>query len=494
MIRSLKSIKAVATVLLLTLPMLAFGQNQSDSVVYIDQGDPIFPMITYYHAIPGRFFIQKSDDVSQEYIISLLDQLTDATFQYSWHSTKDLRNYYCSYCRIIIDDSLIDYLIEELLKDDGILTARRIYVDNDFYNQYIAFLQQTDVDYADYFKVPNLNVKETVFSNQIICYPSSQYRTDENNNLIPMDSICNNLAIEQIQTSASLFAQVSKNADVFEVAQQLLNTGYFNKVDINRTMPFAGKIFDNIYGAKINRSDHFFQYNKSYNDGKLYYHEIQGRFFVEKNDSVTHDYINELLDNAIDGDFESEWLWDDICRVIVNEELIDNIIDVLLKDDGIKTARRIYVSRNDYCNYLFYPDLEQGERYLLNIVICYSIKEDNQALLDSISNSLDLTYSTGKYSSATFNIPKHADIFEAAQKIFETGGFGSAEIYVQIPPKIAHWGGDTYVSQANEDEAIIEKVSYYNMLGRCVETPSGLTIVVTRYSDGSVRTEKKLFR
>ena len=45
---------------------------------------------------------------------------------------------------------------------------------------------------------------------------------------------------------------------------------------------------------------------------------------------------------------------------------------------------------------------------------------------------------------------------------------------------------NTVVSKVNE--------SYYDMLGRCVETPSGLTIVVTRYSDGSVHTEKKLFR
>ena len=35
---------------------------------------------------------------------------------------------------------------------------------------------------------------------------------------------------------------------------------------------------------------------------------------------------------------------------------------------------------------------------------------------------------------------------------------------------------------------------YYDLLGRRVDSPSGLTIVVTRYSDGSVRTDKKLFR
>ena len=35
---------------------------------------------------------------------------------------------------------------------------------------------------------------------------------------------------------------------------------------------------------------------------------------------------------------------------------------------------------------------------------------------------------------------------------------------------------------------------YYNLAGQRTDTPSGLTIVVTRYSDGSVRREKKLFR
>ncbi len=35
---------------------------------------------------------------------------------------------------------------------------------------------------------------------------------------------------------------------------------------------------------------------------------------------------------------------------------------------------------------------------------------------------------------------------------------------------------------------------YYNLVGNMMETPSGLTIVVTRYSDGSVKTEKKLFK
>jgi hypothetical protein len=486
MIRSLKRTKAIATMLLLTSPMLAIGQNQSDTVVFIDQGSPGIPMITYYHAIPGRFFIQRSPDASLDYITSLLNKLTDSPFESSWHSTKEIKN---CYCRVVIDDELIDNLIQELLKDDSVLVARRIYVNKGIYDKYVSFLQQSSVDFEDYFIEPNLRNKETVFFNEIRCDP-----INFNPDIVPQDSICNSIGVTLAPLwSRTFVAQVPKNADVFDVALQLLNTGYFVGISINGAMPFGGKVFDDIYGAKINRSDHFFQYNSNYNDGKLYYHEIQGRFFVEKTDSVSQDYINKLLNNTINGDFEREWLWDDICRVIVNEELIDNIIDELLKDDGIKTARRIYVSKKDYCSYLFYPDLEQGERYLLNRLWCDAKKEDNQALLDSISNSLGLTYNTGSSGNVAFHVPKQADIFEVAQKIFETGSFNFAEIENQIPPIIAHWG-ETYISQPKDEVTVVKEELYYNLAGQRLESPSGLTIVVTRYGDGSIRREKILFR
>ena len=473
------------TMLLLTSPMLAIGQNQSDTVVFIDQGSPGIPMITYYHAIPGRFFIQKSDDVSQEYIISLLDKLTDATFEYSWCSTSHaLMIAQDSICRVIMDDALIDKIIDELLKDDGILAARRIYMQSDFFNKYVAFLQKTDIDYTDYFKEPNLKKQECYFFNSIFCYPDNPHDLS----IIPMDSICNDIGIYFTQYGyGTLIAHAPKDANIFEIADKLNKTGYFIRVDIVYHVP-TGKFSDDVYGAKINRSDHFFYYDNSI----VYFHEIQGRFFVEKADSVTQDYINELLDNAINGDFETEWLYDNLCRVIVDEELIDNIIDQILKDGGITTARRIYVKKSDYNSYLFYPDLEQGERYILNDLIGYCKGEYNQVKMDSISNSLGLTYRKGDYNSILFLVPKHADIFEVAQKIFEAGGFSQVCPRVEIPPIINHWG-ETYISQPKEEVTVKEEL-YYNLAGQRTDTPSGLTIVVTRYSDGSVRREKKLFR
>ena len=40
----------------------------------------------------------------------------------------------------------------------------------------------------------------------------------------------------------------------------------------------------------------------------------------------------------------------------------------------------------------------------------------------------------------------------------------------------------------------ILETTFYNLAGVAVDKPSGLTIVVTRYTDGSIRTEKKLFK
>lgn len=477
--------KAVTAILLFVQPILAIGQDQTGSDPYIDEGSPDYSMKTYYHQVPGRFFIQKSDKVSREYIISLLSQLTDSEFEYSWCPTsyaplhaKD------SLCRVIMDDTMIDNIINGLLKDDGVMAARRIYVQTEVYDKYVTNLQQLNLDYADYFKDPNLKNYERYFLNEIICYPDNPHDLS----IIPMDSICNDIGIYFTQYGyCTLIAHAPKDANIFEIADKLNKTGYFIRVDIVYHVP-TGKFSDDVYGAKINRSDHFFYYDNSI----VYFHEIQGRFFVEKADSVTQDYINELLDNAINGDFETEWLYDHLCRVIVDEELIDNIIDQILKDGGITTARRIYVKKSDYNSYLFYPDLEQGERYLFNFLTGIYKGEYNQAKMDSISNSLGLTYRKGDYNSILFLVPKHADIFEVSQKIFEAGGFSQVCPRVEIPPIITHWG-ETYISQPKEEVTVKEEL-YYNLAGQRTDTPSGLTIVVTRYSDGSVRREKKLFR
>ena len=48
------------------------------------------------------------------------------------------------------------------------------------------------------------------------------------------------------------------------------------------------------------------------------------------------------------------------------------------------------------------------------------------------------------------------------------------------------------VKNVHSNNNVIE-ITHYNLSGQKTNNPSGLTIVVTRYSDGTVRREKKLF-
>ena len=52
--------------------------------------------------------------------------------------------------------------------------------------------------------------------------------------------------------------------------------------------------------------------------------------------------------------------------------------------------------------------------------------------------------------------------------------------------------GTTVVKPTQTQIEALQTV-YYNLLGEETDSPSGLTIVVTRFSDGSTKTEKLLF-
>ena len=52
--------------------------------------------------------------------------------------------------------------------------------------------------------------------------------------------------------------------------------------------------------------------------------------------------------------------------------------------------------------------------------------------------------------------------------------------------------GETTVVKSSP--AHVLQTVYYNLLGEKIDSPSGLTIVITRFSDGSTKTEKQLFR
>ena len=92
----------------------------------------------------------------------------------------------------------------------------------------------------------------------------------------------------------------------------------------------------------------------------------------------------------------------------------------------------------------------------------------------------------------------------------DMSGYSQTVFPVKDPVGIAVYGGLLYV-YSNADKAVyllepvdgtanvksndnqIQEISFFNLLGQKIYSSTGLTIVVTRYGDGTVRTEKKLF-
>lgn len=161
--------------------------------------------------------------------------------------------------------------------------------------------------------------------------------------------------------------------------------------------------------------------------------EIPDQLYIKKSDEVIHDYIKTLLESKIDNNFKIGWIDDDICKVIVGSDVItNNVIDSLLKNDAVLVASQVYVPKDDYDLYINNGCPESMEVSQLNSVIYRHQDNSDQLLIKSLTN----------------------------------------------------------VNPASANE--VDKV-YYNLSGHRVESPSGLTIVVTRHSDGRVSAEKKLF-
>lgn len=462
---------------LIALPIMAEGQEQNNSNLYIDYGDPsLYSLISYYEKIPDCFFIQKKSDVSQNYITTLLDNLTNSQTEVYWFS-EDGNQY--DFCRVTVDEEQIGPVIAGLINDDAVITARRIYASKEYYDNYIAFLNQNGITDMRICNDPLLMRNAIGFMDCITGYPKEFGRPE----LVPNDSICQVLGLTyEIQERVSVRYNLPKNADFFDIAHKLLETGYISSIETHRIGVGRDLNTSDLSGSKVNKSDSFFYYS---GESRIYYYEIQGRFFIQGSTDITHDYIISVLDRLIDAQYEVNWFQGNECKVIVEDSLIDKIIEQILQDGGIKLARRIYVSTEEYQSALIYPYLERAEKWFLEDIRCI-VKNGQNIPIDNICNTFGLSVTTQEGSSIMFQASKNADIFKVLQGLYETGYFIAVYPTIQSP-------GTSWTTSTTESVEILS-TKYYTLSGKEVENPSGLTIVVKRLSNGKVLTEKKLFR
>lgn len=242
----------------------------------------------------------------------------------------------------------------------------------------------------------------------------------------------------------------------------------------------------------------------------LDYVEVPNRMFIKKEPDVTKDYVISLLEEQFNGNYRIDsWIGDIICKVSVDDSLIDNAVAELIQNDSVVMARRIYVTRENYERYLnslnsfLCLNLEYMELCIYN-EISYLIKRGNdQLIMDSLANVFGLVNEPSIYDPewmGKFIVPKTIDynnLLEISRTLYETGCFTSISPDFHMKILNGYNDNDYYipniVKNVHSNNNVIE-ITHYNLSGQKTNNPSGLTIVVTRYSDGTVRREKKLFR
>ena len=189
----------------------------------------------YFVTMPNKLFIQKDSTVTREYLLSLLDNVIDSDFEVIWSPRSRpehiVDRIHEDNCEVIVNDALIDDIITELSKDDGVLVARRICAQKD---EYEYGLQHPELD-SSYLHYPYSRRIEYWFYNEIPCTPL-ETALDE----IPSDSICNALGFIDcfVEQKTWITFKASKSADVIELSAKLYETGYFSYVVPKYRMPF----------------------------------------------------------------------------------------------------------------------------------------------------------------------------------------------------------------------------------------------------------------
>lgn len=239
-----------------------------------------------------------------------------------------------------------------------------------------------------------------------------------------------------------------------------------------------------IFGQNIENTDEYFFDGWS----EVFLVKIPNNLIIQKNADVTKEYLSTLLDSKIYSSFQMEWKGEDICRVVADEARIDYALEELLKDDVIAVASHVYVNKGDYERYLINNCPESMELIPLNAIV-YKLKDAyNESVIDSLANVYDLTIPSNVYQPedvGLFYVSKTTDVFELSRILLETGYFQYA--YPEFVQSLSQ------ITEVAPISAEVEYEEYYNMSGQRVDPKSGVTIVVTRFNDGSIITEKRHF-
>ena len=154
------------------------------------------------------------------------------------------------------------------------------------------------------------------------------------------------------------------------------------------------------------------------------------------------------------------------------DEVEEKEINFSLTNDGLFTAEGTYWGSGAQNNYLNYIVTDQ-------CIIMYF--------------EIDYSDSTRMFYPQPFKL-EIEDCNAQEYTIYLNNRIQSVESQETFVKYSIARGATIGVTETSAIVAREEGISYFNLKGQRINAPTGLTIVITRYSDGSVRTEKKLFK
>lgn len=226
--------------------------------------------------------------------------------------------------------------------------------------------------------------------------------------------------------------------------------------------------------------------------GKVMLSAVPDEFIIKKKTDVTQQKIENTVLNYV-SEAQISWVEDDRCQVEIDESLIDEAIARIRSKEAVNSANRSYLKQSDYESKLLkgtdYPSIFNFNQ---EVILLY---KDGvlDSVKDSLSNAFNISSINDNIIYTSWTAPKTADIFKICNSLNERGYVQFAEPNWITGYKIQFWSSGSGINGIEKTEVSKTSECYYDLLGRHMDSPSGLTIVVIRYSDGSVRTEKRIF-
>ena len=462
------------TIVSLALPLYSIGQDLPSSTSSEDLYfySTSFSGSTYNQgpvgkvmlsAVPDEFIIKKKTDVTQQKIENaVLNYIPEA--QISWVESD--------ICTVIAHEQSFKANMSVFLADDDIVSVRPTYIRN-IYKNLMELYPVTKV--AIYGFTDEILVKQ-MYDNH-----------DE------VDALLASLGFQIVSSPIDSYGGtrwhqifVPKQSDIIAIANSLYETGFFYA-----SSPRQCLVVRDTNAEPVDPSGLDYIYDSE--GKKAYYYKLPGHFMITKDRETDKAQIEAIINMYVTDPYY-EWVSDDRCQVETDESLIDEAIARIRSKEAVNSANRSYLKQSDYESKLLkgtdYPGIFNFNQ---EIVVMY---KDGvlESVKDSLSNTFNISSIKDNITYAYWTASKTADLFKICNSLYENGYVKYAEPNWITGFKIQFWSSGSETNGIEKTEVSKTSESFYDLLGRRMNSPSGLTIVVTRYSDGTVRTEKKLFK